>query len=147
MALVPADGRREFYAEIEIGDGWTFWDCAEFVRQEVLPLLHGGECLVTRAELRDRLTAWFSTMPRHVQVACDSETDFRFLAAILSECWPKNLDKRYFDLRPMVDTTVFDKAAQRFYTVESKPHNALADAQANRRGWLSWADTYKGELK
>jgi len=143
LALVPADGRREFYAEVEIGDGWTFWDCAEFVRQEVLPLMKGGENLVTRAELRARLVEWFTTMPRSVQVACDSEIDFRFLQTILADCWPENLQKGYFDLRPMVDTTVYDQAVQRYYNADKPVHNALADAQAYRLGWLAWADANK----
>lgn len=146
LALVPADGHHEFYAEVEIGDGWTFWDCSDFVREEVLPLLKGRECLVTRAELRESLMAWFATMPRSVQVACDSEIDFRFLKVILSECWPDNLEMKYFDLRPMVDTTVYDQAVNRYYTPDRPPHNALADAQAYRLGWLAWMDANKDAL-
>lgn len=44
LALVPADGRNQFYAEIEMGAGWTLDDCADFVRESVMPLLKGGEC-------------------------------------------------------------------------------------------------------
>lgn len=145
LALVPADGRNQFYAELAEGEGWTLEDCADFVRQEVLPLLLGGDYLYSRVELHERLLGWFSTMPRHVQIACDSETDFRFLKVVLADSWPENLDKRYFDLRPMVDTTVYDKAVQRYYTAERLMHNALADAQAYRLGWLAWADAHKGK--
>ena len=143
LALVPADGRNEFYAEIEIGDGWTFFDCCEFVRKEVLPLMKGGEHLVTRAELRERLVAWFATLPRSVQIACDSEIDFRFLKQVLDDCWPANMVRKRFDLRGMIDTRVFDHAAQSHYAPDRPAHNALNDARANRRGWLAWADAHK----
>ena len=139
IALVPADGRTPFYAELVEGEGWTHTDCAEFVLLNVLPILKGGEYSVTRAELRERLLAWLEGMPRSVRAACDSEIDFRFLKQVLVGCWPENLDQRYFDLRPLVETTVYDAAVQRFYTVNKKDaHNALDDAQAYRRGWMAW---------
>lgn len=46
----------------------------------------------------------------------------------------------------MVDSTVYDKAVQRYYTPDRPMHNALADAQAYRLGWLAWADTNKDAL-
>ena len=139
IALVPADGRTVFYAELIEGEGWTHNDCTEFVLLNVLPILKGGEYSVTRTELRERLLAWFDGLPRSIRAACDSEIDFRFLKLILSDCWPENLDQRQFDLRPLVDTGVYHYAVQRFYTVnKKKPHNALADAQAYRRGWMAW---------
>lgn len=143
LALVPADGRNEFYAEVAQGDGWTLEDCAEFVQKEVLPLLQGGACQASRDELRERLTAWFAAMPRQVQIACDSAIDFRFLKQVLVDCWPANVAPQVFDLRSMIDTTVFDQAAQATYTADQRAHNALADARANRRGWLAWMDAHK----
>jgi len=143
LALVPADGRREFYAELAVGEGWTHGDCSDFVCQEVLPILNGGKFTVSADDLKIHLLAWFAAMPRSIQVACDSEIDFRFLKAVLADGWPDNLVKRYFDLRPMVDTTIYDRAVQRYYTPDRLPHNALADAQAYRLGWLAWADAHK----
>jgi len=143
IALVSEDGKNQFYAEIEMGDGWARHDCAEFVLAEVLPILKGGECQVTRAKLKDRLLGWMASMPRSVQVACDSETDFRFLKQVLGTDWPEKLDTRYFDLRPLIDTTVYDQVVQRYYTSERLPHNALNDAQAYRLGWLAWMDANK----
>lgn len=55
IALVPEDGRNAFYAEIKIGDGWDKHDCTEFVIAKVLPILKGGECLVSRTELKEKL--------------------------------------------------------------------------------------------
>lgn len=143
IALVPEDGRNSFYAEIEMGDGWARQDCNDFVLANVLPILQGGEYQVTRAKLRDRLLSWFALMPRSVQVACDSDTDFRFLQQILGNDWPGKLDKRHFDLRPLIDTTVYDQAVQCYYSPDLPPHNALHDAQAYRLGWLAWMDARK----
>lgn len=146
IGLVPADGRNEFYAEIEIGDGWTYFDCAEFVRLEVLPLLKGGNRLVTRAELRDKLLAWFATLPRNCQIACDSEIDMRLLRQALGDAWPANLAPKHFDLRDMANSTVFDRAvAEYFEWTNAKPHHALHDARANRKGWLAYCDARKNK--
>ncbi|MHB1491447.1 MAG: hypothetical protein ACYCTH_13290 [Cellulomonas sp.] len=101
---------------------------------------------IPRAALRDRLLAWFTAMPRSNQVACDYEIDFRFLQEILYGFWPENLEKRYFDLRPLVDTTVYDKTVQSYYSPERPMHNALADAQAYRLGWMTWIDANKDAL-
>ncbi len=146
LALVPADGRNPFYAEIEEGLGWRRDECSSFVLDEVLPILKGGECVVPFGAVRPRLVEWFATMPRSVQVACDSEIDFEFLKAILFHAWPANLEKSYHDLRPLVDTTVYDKAVQRHYTPDRPPHNALADAEAYRLGWHAWMDANKDAL-
>lgn len=113
--------------------------------KNVLPLLSGGDCVLALGTLQEKLLGWFADMPKHIQIACDSETDFRFLRAILADCWPKNLDDRYFDLRPLIDTTIYDKTVQRYYNAGGSMHNALADAQAYRLGWLAWMDANKGE--
>lgn len=112
IALVSEDGKNLFSAEIEMGDGWARQDCNSFVLAKVLPNLQGGECQVTRARLTDRLLGWFASMPRSVQVACDSDTDFCFLQLILGDDWPDKLDERYFDLRPLIDTTVYDQTVE-----------------------------------
>lgn len=56
--------------------------------------------------------------------------------------WPEKLDTRPFDLRPLIDTTVYDQVVQRYYTSERLSHNALNDAQAYRLGW-AWMDANK----
>ena len=138
LAMVPADGRTPFYAELIEGEGWTRNDCTEFVMLNILPILKGGEYSVNRTELRERLLAWFEGLPRSVSAACDSEIDFHFLQQVLSDCWPENLHERYYDLRPLIDTGVYHHAVQHFYTADQPMHNALADAQAYRQGWMAW---------
>jgi hypothetical protein len=104
-------------------------------------LLEGSPRTLTQAriELRD----WFAAAPRHVQAACDSVTDFSFLLALLGEPCPGNLDVGYFDLRPLIDTMVYDRTVADYYKTDPRLHHALADARAYRRGWLAWMDSRK----
>lgn len=94
-------------------------------------------------ELCKLLLAWFSDMPRSVQIACDSVIDFRFLKEILDADWPNKLEKQYFDLSTLITSSTYDQTVNRYYTQERPPHNALADAQAYRLGWLAWMDAKK----
>lgn len=133
------DGQREFY--VELTDTWRLDDCAEFVKSEVLPLLRGPSC--SESEARDALRAWFTDAPREVQIACDSETDFRFLVNLLGAPRPANLAASYFDLRPLIDTTIYDQAVTAYYQTDDRLHHALTDARAYQRGWLAWMDDQK----
>ncbi|WP_175946369.1 hypothetical protein [Caballeronia sp. BCC1704] len=140
LGLVAEDGQREFY--VELADTWRPEDCNGFVLREVLPRLDGSPLAIAQASLQ--LRAWFASAPRYVQAACDSATDFRFLLQLLGEPRPENLDERYFDLRPLIDTTVYDRAVSGFYqTDDARIHHALVDARAYRRGWLAWMDLRK----
>ncbi|MDH6149704.1 MULTISPECIES: hypothetical protein [Paraburkholderia] len=140
LALVAEDGSREFY--VELADTWAIDDCAAFVQRKVLPLLDKSG--TTRAEARATLQSWLAASPRTVQAACDSETDFRFLVDLLGPDRPANLTDRYYDLRPLIDTPVYDRAVQDYYRKDRRVHHALADARAYRYGWLAWMDAHKG---
>ncbi|ENG0237448.1 3'-5' exoribonuclease [Burkholderia multivorans] len=139
LALVAEDGSREFYAEL--ADTWTPDDCTPFVQREVLPLLAGPRLL--RADACAALREWFDHAPRAVQAACDSETDWHFLLDLLGRPLPANLADRHYDLRPLIDTTIYDRTVAASYTADAREHHALADARAYRRGWLAWMDSRK----
>lgn len=139
LAIVAEDGSREFY--VELADTWTVDDCTGFVRREVLPLLEGLG--VPQARARVDLRAWFAAAPRSVQVACDSATDWFFLLELLGMPLPVNLDRRYYDLRPLVDTSIYDQVVAAYYQGDARQHHALSDARAYRRGWLAWMDSRK----
>lgn len=140
LGLVAEDGQREFY--VELADTWRLADCNGFVLREVLPRLDGSP--LTIAQARVELRHWLAAAPRYVQVACDSATDFRFLQQLLGEPRPGNLDGKYFDLRPLIDTTVYDSAVATYYdTNDARLHHALVDARAYRQGWLAWMDSHK----
>ncbi|WP_165106112.1 hypothetical protein [Caballeronia sp. SBC2] len=113
------------------------------MKRDVLPLLKGPRYTVecARADLR----AWFADAPRDVQAACDSGTDWRFLLELLSTPPPPNLAPRYFDLRPLIDTMIYDRAVTSFYQTDNRIHHALADARAYRHGWLAWMDARKAK--
>jgi len=139
LALVAEDGRREFY--VELADTWQAADCTGFVRKEVLPLLDGSP--LTQAQARVALRDWLAMAPRHVQAACDSATDFHFLLGLLGTPCPDNLAAHHFDLRPLIDTTVYDRTVAAYHRTDPRMHHALADARAYRSGWLAWMDSRK----
>ena len=137
IGMVSEDGQHEFYAErTDYTDGW----CNNFVREGVLPLLGrfpGAAC--TRDELTRRLWAWFATLPHHVQIASDSTHDRDLLWDAFDEGLPENLDRSVFDLRSLIDTTIFNDAVCRYHEQQNQPwHHALHDARAYRAGWMAW---------
>ncbi|MGG5543205.1 exonuclease domain-containing protein [Burkholderia vietnamiensis] len=142
LALVAEDGSREFYVELD--DTWIVDDCTGFVQREVLPLLNGPRA--ARVEACTELREWLTSVPRAVTVACDSETDWRFLLGLLGLERPRNLSNHYYDLRPLIDTPVYDRAVQAYYRGDDRMHHALADARAYRCGWLAWMDAKKTAL-
>lgn len=137
LALVSEDGQTEWYAEV---DGWVLDDCDPWVQKNILPLLTGP--FMTRAEARNSLLAWFAALPRHVQAACDSEIDWRFLIELLGER-PANLDEQRYDLASLIDTTVYHRRVMAYFAEGYPEHHALNDARAYRQGWLAWMDTSK----
>lgn len=139
IALVSEDGGREFYAELS--DNWAEDDCTDFVRQRVLPLLTGPR--LSRAQTHMALREWFLHAPRMVQVACDSRIDWEFLLDLLGTPRPENLAEQRYDLRPLVDTSVYHSTVDRYYTQDAREHHALTDARAYRRAWLAWMDARK----
>lgn len=139
LGMVSEDGRREFY--VELADTWQREDCSNFVGREVLPLLQGEAIPVSMA--RERLIDWFEDAPRSLQAACDSVTDFNFLLQLLADGRPPNLKMTYYDLRPLIDTTVYHRAVTAYYKGDSREHHALVDARAYRKGWLAWMDANK----
>lgn len=136
LGLVSEDGKHEFYCE---RNDFEKDFCNEFVRNTVLP--HIGkipEVQVDRAELRKRLAAWFTTLPRSVTVACDSYTDWELVLNVLEGERPCNLTGRY-DLRSLIDDSTFHRAVCGYHEQDSQPwHHALHDARAHRMGWLAW---------
>lgn len=142
IGMVSECGQFELYAERnDYPDAW----CNDFVLSAVIPLLGqipGASC--TRDELTRRLWTWFATLPRHVQLASDSTHDRDLLWDAFGEGLPENLDKKVYDLRPLIDTTVFNDAVCRYHDQPSQPwHHSLHDARAHRAGWMAWMDANK----
>jgi len=139
IGMVSEDGQHELY--LERSDYRADW-CSPFVQAAVLPLLGQAGPAVDRAELADRLAAWFATLPRSVTIACDSFTDWELLQDALGDHRPVNLAGRY-DLRVHIDTTVFHSAVVRYHERSGPWHHAGHDAHAHRAGWMAWMDARK----
>ncbi len=138
LGLVSEDGQYVFYGE---RSDFDVSSCNAFVRSEVLPLL-GSERLAL-AELRQVLREWFRKLPRRIEIACDSHIDWELLHVVFGRELPSNVVGR-FDLRSLIDSTVFHQAVCRFHDVAGQPwHHSLHDARAHRAGWMAWMDSRK----
>ena len=139
IGMVSEDGKYEFYAERN--DFQAVW-CSEFVKASVLPFLGQNSALVCDSdELKRRLWQWFASLPRSVQLAADSERDKSLLWRAFGDGLPPNLEPSLFDLRPLIDTTVFHHAVCQYHELVGCPwHHAGHDAHAHRAGWLAWMD-------
>lgn len=142
IGMVDETGQHSFYAE---RTDFEYDSCNDFVRSAIWA--HLGEVLEAKAkreELADRLRAWFATLPRKVVIACDSRTDWDLLLDALDGKLPSNVEPHIFDLRPLIDTTVFNNAVCRYHDQPNQPwHHALHDAKAHRDGWMAWAEVNK----
>ena len=140
IGMVSEDGNFEFYLE---RNDYPFEWCNSFVRAAVLPQLGRADLALNRTQLIERLTTWFAILPRNVTIACDSFTDWELLLDAFGEIRPTNLRDR-FDMRTIVDSTVFHNAVVRYHEENGPWHHALHDARAHRKGWLAWMNTQNG---
>lgn len=142
IGMVSQDGKHELYLEVQDFDRSK---CNSFVQSSVWSQLgHIEEAIVRKAEVQARLRNWFATLPRSMVIACDSQHDRDLLADALQGKWPANLTN-WFDLRPLIDTGVFDRAVAQYHTQARPWHHALYDAHAHRVGWLAWMDKRRRE--
>lgn len=140
IGMVSEDGRHELYSERS--DYYAEW-CSSFVHAAILPQLGKAGPALDRRQLTVQLTAWFSTLPRSITIACDSFTDWELLLDALDGTWPANLTGRH-DLRGHVDSSVFHHAVVRYHELNGPWHHALHDARAHRQGWLALHDSKNG---
>lgn len=136
IGMVSLDGKHSLY--LERSDYRADW-CSPFVQSAVLPQLGHAGAAVTRAELADRLTAFFANLPTTVIVACDHGTDYELLLDALDGDRPANLLGGY-NLRSVMDIAGFNHAAALYHEQSGGWHHALHDAQAHRHGWLAVQD-------
>ena len=135
IGMVSEDGKHVLYLEVQDFDRTK---CNNFVQSAVLSNLDQVDGVMVRnADVETRLRDWFASLPRSVTIACDSQHDRDLLADALDGEFPKNLTG-WYDLRPLIDTSVFHKAVTAYHTPEKPWHNALHDAHAHRAGWMAW---------
>jgi hypothetical protein len=136
VGMVSDDGRYELYLEVVDFDRSK---CNAFVQSAVwrqLGRIEGAQ--IRRSEIKDRLTSWLAAIPGEITIAADSQHDRDLLMDALDGEWPDNF-WGWFDLRPAVESAVFQLALAQYHTPDKPWHHALHDAQANRAGWLQVA--------
>ena len=139
LGLVSENG-LEFYAELPPD---TYADKVEnWTRQNVLPLLDCGNCIMQPEVLSQHLTEWFEQFDK-VQIGTDFGIDMDFLRELLIP-WPANIDPVPLYLA----SSNFKEATERAYRSDPslRPHHALEDARALCFGWKMVNMKFDAEL-
>lgn len=134
IGLISEDGQT-FYAELT--GTYEPYQCSDFVRETVLPLLEGGNARMTFRELAEHLAAWLAALDGPVKLACDSLAwDWPWITKIFAtqEQWPCNLAPRP-ELLKQDDEFVL--AAEECFRTGLRRHHALDDSKANRAAWMA----------
>lgn len=144
IGLVDESGTRAFYAELS--DTYDIEECSEFVHESVLPLLEGGEALMSRHQLRGRLKDWLEAFNEPVQLATDSLAwDWPRIQELFpaQKDWPANIEHHplLLNMNYLNDILKFEEAVEQAFAGGLRRHHALDDAKANRLGWLEAGGT------
>ena len=136
LGLVSDDGRHTFYAELP-SDTYLL-ECTPWVRENVLPLLNGRNCIVQPDKLRKRLVEWIGSLGS-VRIVTDApDYDFSLLKSVLIP-WPENVGANpiRFDTRALGDRhqETLEIYRESYFTPEKPEHHALQDARALRQAW------------
>lgn len=132
IGFVSEDGARTFYAELS--DSYRLDQCSDFVHEEVLPRLEGGDSLMTTSELTLRLGNWIESFECPVTLVTDAVAwDWPFILELFSlpGTWPENLHRKAELLR---DDDGFNECVDLVYDKQPQliRHHALDDARANQ---------------
>lgn len=139
IGLITEDGERTFYAEL--ADTYQPKNCSEFTKLAVLPLLEGGDKLLTMNDLTLRLGKWLGDFGEPVTLATDSLSwDWPWVQEIfhIEDTWPTNLARTPLPLTNnyLIDYQCFIEAVEKAFR-SLRRHHALDDAKANRLGWIA----------
>lgn len=146
IGLVSECG-KEWYAELS--NTYQPKGCGAFTQEAVLPLLEGGNALMTMDQLTLRLGSWIESFEQPVKLATDSLSwDWPWIQEIfyLPGTWPANLDGKPASLYEMIDSPFFERAVEQAFESHQprlRRHHALDDAKSNRLAWLAWQDAQK----
>lgn len=137
IGLVSEDGEHSFYAELPTE--CYLPECTSWVRENIVPLLEGGDCVMEPDTLRHRLSDWLSRQG-DARIATDApDFDFAFLSAAVG-VWPANVARKAirFDSYALGSAhRDFVDAGRASYFESGMPaHHALHDAKALRHTWL-----------
>lgn len=138
LGLVDETG-RSFYAEFPPID--YRHECSDWVVDNVLPLLWGGEHILPEVLFKARLHAWIEEIGDRAMFVTDSpDFDFELVKPLLDP-WPRNLASSplRFDITAMgVNRQNWLAGIIAGYHTSQRPeHHALHDAFALREGLLA----------
>lgn len=131
---------EEFYCELS--DTYHEGLCSDWVIQNVLPLLQGGECRMTEAALAVHLKEWVDSLgDREVILRSDNPgVDWPWVEQLFTfyGCWPKHLRRKfgtiYFNHDCQIDRYQ-DALAEYWKEHSARQHHALIDARSLLYGW------------
>jgi hypothetical protein len=141
IGLISEDG-REFYAELS--DTYVPKDCSPFTQEGVLPLLQGGDALMTMDKLTLRLGSWLESFEQPIKLSTDSLSwDWPWIQELfyLPGTWPANLDGKPALLHELIESPFSEQLVEHVFenhVPKLRRHHALDDAKANRLAWFAW---------
>jgi hypothetical protein len=132
IGCVAVDGRECYF---EVNDTWNKGICSDFVIDNVLPLLQGGECSVTEEQLSILLRDWIEGLTdKEVVFKSDAPAfDWSWVFDLFQfyGTWPKNLKRKcsgvYFDTHRQAFR--FAGAQETYWKNNDRKHHALEDAR------------------
>jgi hypothetical protein len=139
IGCVTQDG-SEYYAELT--NTWHPANCSDFVVKNVLPLLEGGDCRMTEAELAVSLKAWIESLSdTEVIMRSDSPRfDWPWVEQLFQfhGCWPVNLRKKcgtiYFNHDYQLRR--YEQGLANYWKDHhARQHHALVDARSMMFAW------------
>ncbi len=135
-----AQGGEEFYAELT--DTWQQSACSEFVVENVLPLLQGGDSRMKESELAVRLKGWIEGLTTNEEVVFCTDSprfDWPFVGELFNFYgWPKNMRRRYSTVffEEGWRNQYYDAGLQDFWNKNlARQHHSLVDARSMQCAW------------
>ena len=111
--------------------GWIPAGCSRFVRESVIPLLHGGRFALTRQAASERILTWLESFPDSIELVADSAVDFHMLHALWGDARkPRNLIAEQVTAMPRGRALLRNDSIRQGL----RRHHALDDAIALMRG-------------
>ena len=132
IALVAESG-QEFYGE---STDFVKVQCSDFVVENVLPLLQGGEIAASLDELRGKLVEWLAALQSRAEIISDFDGDIELLLQLLrvsvKEIGRYNIAAITVLDGEFVKSERFNSALNDYFIiVDSRRHHALVDARAS----------------
>lgn len=135
IGCVASNG-AEFYREFSTG--WTRGQCSQFVIDTVLPLMQGGEFLMSEARIAKEMKSWIESFGEEVVFVSDAPSyDWPLLVEMFSYNsvdWPANAKDKCESIKFSGgnDVVRYQAVLADYFRTDPRQHHALVDARAMR---------------